>query len=226
MPVSYANWPTTTEVSSYISGSGLTLNVGMTTDMIQNAIDAAVEELSRRTGRTLKPVTETRYFDGSGTGLLDVEEYVDVTAIQFFSVPALGVVTLTQWHEVERKPFPKSQIQILQGPPNVPYGYYSFFPQGRSNIGVTAIWGYSSAIPALAWNAVRARAAGILVNSSRINATIGGVIHSIKDEDQDITFSETLPSKLLGWDDLFESAVARLKRPLRDFMRRNKPTLI
>ena len=226
MPVSYANWPTTTEVSNYITASGLTLNAGITTDMIQNAIDAAVEELSRRTGRTLKTVTETRYFDGSGTGLLDVEEYVDVTAIQFFSVPALGVVTLTQWHEVERKPYPKTQIQILQGPPNVPYGYYSFFPQGRSNIGVTATWGYASAIPAIAWTAVRARAAGTVVNAARANSYLGGTVKTIRDEDQDITFMDALPSKTLGWDDLFETAARQLKRPLRDFMRRNKPPLI
>lgn len=226
MAIDYTAWPTPTEVYSLLTSAGIAPTLASGSDLAQLRIDAAVQELTKRTHRQFLPGEEgeVRYFDGTGTGAMEVDEYIDVTAIRFYTLPQYATINWVDYVQVERATFPKTRIQILQGPPNVPYGWWTTFPEGRSNIAITATWGYGETIPPDVWQAVLYKAAANVYDADRLNER--GVYDSVKNDDVTLGMRKERPSEVSGWAQEFERVCKTYKRPLRRFLGRTKPRLI
>lgn len=226
MAIDYTVWPTPTQVFNLLTSSGIVPTLTVGDDLAQLRIDAAVKTLSQKTGRRFLPVTESKNFDGSGSGLLTVDEFIygSITSITLYTLPAYSTINVIGYCEVIRDEFPCTQIQILQGPANVLYGWFSNWPQGRSNIEIAATWGYGTTIPEDVWEAVLYKAAADIFDADKAN--VRGVHNSIKDDDVTINYGSALPSIITNWRAEWTRVLIDYKRPLRNFLRRNEVPLI
>jgi hypothetical protein len=222
MALTYTGWPAVSDLRALALSSNVTLPDAATDDLLQMRLDAAIQELTQRTHRQFLPDTEAseRRFDGSGTGEMLVDEYVEVDSITLYLVPSVGVTEITQFVEVDRSTYPKTRLQIYQGPANAPYGWFTYFPQGRSNVAVTAKWGYGATIPADVWQGVLYKATAEALDANRL--TKQGLISSVRDDDQTVSFSD----KQNGWREAFDSVCVRYNRPLRQTIGRKRPPLL
>lgn len=225
MAINYTAYPTTTDLTALLASANITLGAGVSADMKQLALDSAVGELEYATGRQFAPgsMGEVRYFDGSGTGMMEIDDYIALTMIEFFQVPATSTVSINNWVEVQHLPFNKTRIQILQGPANMSVGWWQYFPQGRSNIKITGQFGFP-AVPAKVWRAVVALASANMADQARV--TPNGILTGLKDLDQDFTWSEKQISMMAGWRHEFDSALKLYKRPLRAYLNRATQVLV
>ena len=164
MAIDYAVWPSVAQVQAKVKGIGFTLASDIDTDYVQQIIDSVSAEIEQECRRTFVGVTETRYFNGSGRGEQEVDEYITLTAVEILGYfGSVAGMSLTNWWEPQTNKFPKNRIQIYQGSqPTMTRIYIGSFPFGRSNIKVTGTWGYGSTIPANIWGAVLDYAACIL----------------------------------------------------------------
>jgi hypothetical protein len=224
MAIDYSSWPVAADVTALLASANITPGAGLTADLIALRLASATQEITQRTHRQFLPSTETRNFDGSGSGEMLVDEYVGVTAITLYLVPSVGVTDVTQFVEVERSTYPKTRLQIYQGPSNAPYGWFTYFPQGRSNVGVTATWGYGATIPPDVWQAVLYKSAADCAEANRM--TDRGLLTSVRDDDQTEQYKADSIGQSAGWLAAFESACERYKRPLRQFIGRKRPPLL
>jgi hypothetical protein len=226
MAIDYTAYPVVSDLTAKLLAANITLSANASTDQKQLAIDSAKNLIEYKCGRQFLPGSpgEVRYFSGNGTGQLDIDDYITLTAIEFLQVPATSTVAITDWVEVTRVPYPKTQIKILRGPANMPYGWWTAFPQGRENIKITGTWGYGANIPAGVWDAVLCMAAAEMADQARLSAQ--GMLTGVKDLDQDFTWSDKMIGQVAGWRDKFDDAVRTYKRPLRPVIGRNKAPLI
>jgi hypothetical protein len=153
-----------------------------------------------------------------------VSDYRSISAIQFYLTAGIGAVSLAQWQEVSVDAGPKNRIHIFAGPAFASAGYYNNFPEGRSNVAITATWGYADSIPQDVWNSVAEAAAADIVDGLKI--TNGGVQTSIKDDDVTLSFSQEMLSNLSRWGANFEGVCKRYTRDLGTFMARKREHLI
>lgn len=223
MAADYTAYPNATDVTNLLTAANITLGSGVTTDIINRKIQAAISELEYSTGIKFASVTETRYFDGSGTGIMDVDYFVSLTDISFYALPAQSTVQISNWKEVSKSPYGKSRIQIYQGPANMPVGWWTNFPVGRSNVAITGTWGFTN-IPALVWEGICGKAASGVAETAR--ATPNGILTGLKDLDQSFAWSDKQIGELAGWNETFERAKTVFRRPLRAFLSVNKPRYI
>jgi hypothetical protein len=224
MAIDYTAWPLVADVQGLLAASNVTLGAGTTSDYIDLRIKGAVDELTKRTHRQFLTTTETRNFDGSGTGEMVVDEYRTITSITLYLIPTMSVVEIIDFVQVERATFPQTRIQIYQGPVNVPFGWFTRFPEGRSNVGITGTWGYADTIPADVWEAVAMRAAAKLADANRLNQN--GVVTDVKDDDQDVKWGKGTFGEMSGWDAQFDAVCERYRRPLRNYLAQRKPGLV
>jgi len=225
MAIDYTAYPTVSDVTDLLASANITLGAGVTADIKQLKIDAAIAELEHATGRKFAPgaTGEIRYYNGSGTGEIVIDEYVSIESIEFLQLPGVSTITITNWAEVEHPPFPKTHVQILRGPSNMSVGWWTKFPQGRSNIKVTAQFGFEE-VPAAIWSAVASKAAANLADAARMSGN--GMLTGLKDLDQDFTWSSEQIGTLAGWKSEFDAAKALYRRPLRTFLQRTRPVLV
>lgn len=218
----FTGWPIPADVDKMLLSANITPGAGVTTEIKQLAIDGAVSEFVNSTGREFKPTAAgtVRYYDGSGTGEMIVDDLIAATDISFFALPS-SPVQLVSWTIVENVPFSKNRIIIFQGPVNTPVGYYSKFPIGRRNIQITGTFG---TMPIAVWEAVLVKAAGKIANRARM--TPQGLLTDFKDLDQDFKWSDQMQSTVSGWDEQFNQIKADFKRPIRDLRARQVPLLI
>jgi len=151
-------WPTVTQGNIYLTGFGLTLNAAYDSTFQQRIMDAVTSDFEEYTRRRFIPTATgvTRYFDGSGTGEQDVDDYIDLTSVKLMGfLGASGGLSLLNVWETDRDMYPKNRLQIFQGSlPSFTRVYVDRFPEGRSNIECVGQWGYAQYIPANVWEAV------------------------------------------------------------------------
>jgi hypothetical protein len=226
MAFDYTDWPLPADVVTMLASANITPGAGITTDIKTLAINSAVNLLVLKTGREFKPTSAgtVRYYDGTGTGEMIIDDYISITDVSFYALPMQPAVAIANYNEVTNTPYAKNRIQIFKGPANSPIGYFTRFPQGRSNIQVTATFGYGTSIPSAVWEAVLGQAAANLAD--RIRLTSNGILTELHDLDQDFKWSDKQLGMLAGWRDEFANVTKTFKRPLRDVLKRDTPILI
>lgn len=209
----FAAAPTSMAVRGLLDTAGISVPASMDDDFINLEIQAVAGDLQHRTGRQFVPgcAGEVRYYDGSGTGEMVIDEYISVSAVDVLMVPPMNVVsTALNFYEVVENLKPKTRIGILQGPPNFP-AYWQSFPGGRSNIQVTGQFGYSNPMPAEVYQAmlkmIAGRLADSLTMSSKNDSVIGGRIVSWTELDVTERYADALPSVALGWAKEYEEVI-------------------
>jgi hypothetical protein len=178
-------WPEVTDVASIVSAMGVTMRTAISTAIQTNILNACISNFNARTRRTWLPVTETRYFNGSDSGMIEVDEYTEISTVEIIGWYGItsGMV-IDSIVEVDRANYPKTKIQIYRNSlPGLYRVWVDRFPAGRSNIKITADWGYATTVPDDVWWGVAYQAAGILINISNY-ATDG---FNIKWQEADVT---------------------------------------
>lgn len=228
----YTDFATLANLKDFLAGAHIDTaasDFDVSDDALQAILDAREENLKILTSRQFVPGSagEIRYFDGTGHGFLRIDEYVDITAIDFFYVPGTAYVSAINFVEVDQKPWAKEKIQILQGQANVNYGFFQRFPEGRSNIKVTGTWGYGSTIPPDVWLAhLQASAADVMQQN-----TLSAQGQTLKYIDGDASEQWTgepigISAGWLGKGSLWESVCKNYKRSLKSHILKSRPKLI
>lgn len=218
MAITYTAWPTPAQVYSLLSGANISPTMSVSNDLVQVFIDEVVSVLTMKTQRQFLAGSsgETRDFDGSGTGLLVIDDYVDVTDVSVSFLPTASTVSIAGYVEVDQKPWGKNKLQIYKGQAFGAYGFYQTFPEGRSNITVTATWGYGSTIKPDVWAAVLKRAAGCIADANSL--TVQGAIAAIQEADVGEKYASGLVSDTAGWNTAFREVLKTYKKPLKQHL--------
>jgi hypothetical protein len=153
----YAAWPLIADVNAKLSALGVTLRATVDDPYRQSIIDGVAEEITRSTRRTWVAVSETRTFDGSGTGEQELNEFVSLTNVSLLYATNSTLIDLTTGVVVLKEAnLPQTRIALSRSPlPGWTGAWSDQFPQGRGNISVTASWGYGATIPVNLWTAAR-----------------------------------------------------------------------
>lgn len=221
----YTAWPTRANLATFLTGSNITPAL-TDTDMLDGLIAAAAQRITKATNYqwVAGSAGEVRYYDGSGTGLQQIDEYVDVSAVEFVLYPQATGVSVTSFVEVSRNNFPNSLLQIYQGATHATVGYLDRFPKGRSNIKVTAQFGYASAIPYDVWMAVLKKSAA---DVSAMNAMAAqGKAVAWDEGDVSERYSDKSPGEAAGWVAEFETVCKRRRKPYSHRQRMGAPGLV
>lgn len=228
----YTAWPTLANLKALLLGAHVdttdSTNWLLSDEYLTGVLDARAEQLRIETGRQFVAGSagEVRYFDGSGTGFQRIDEYVDVSAVEFFYVPGTSWVT-ANFYEVDQKPWGKDKIQILQGQANMNYAFYQRFPEGRANIKVTAQWGYGATIPANVFMAVLQASAADAMMANTLSAQ--GQTLEYVDGDARERWSDDPIGLSAGWigpGSLWEQVKKDYKRSLKSHLQKSRAKLL
>lgn len=228
----YTAWPTLANLKDLLDGAHVDTtdpSFTLSDDYLQGLLDARAEQLRIETGRQFVAGSsgEIRYFDGSGTGLQRIDEYVDITDVAFFYVPGSAFLSVTNFYEVSQLPWGKDKLQILQGQANLNYAFLQRFPEGRSNIKVTGTWGYGSTIPQPVFLAVLQAAAADALQANTLSAQ--GQTKRYVDGDASEEWVGTMIGESAGWlgkGSLWEQVKKDYKRSLKSHLSKSKPRLL
>lgn len=178
----------------------MTTSVTANSDVMTLALDAAQQWMDREASRQFVPGSAgvTRYFDGSGTGELVVDDYIDVASVKIVGYPSVPYLDVTGFVEVTRNGYANDTLHIVRGAPNLGLGYIDAFFRGRSNIEVVAQWGYGANVPAPVWKAMRDLAAAEVAAMARYGTA--GLLKSWREGDVNEDYDVSgLPGEALGW---------------------------
>lgn len=167
--MSHTVWPTHSDITAKLATVGITLGASYGTAAIQQVLDSTIETVERVTKRSFVLETATRVFDGSDTGILEIDEYTAINTVwlvSYLGAPSPNVV-MDGVVEVQQNKEPKTFIQIFQGSiPGYLRHYINKFPSGRSNIEINADWGYDVTIPNDLWLGVLLRSISLILKES------------------------------------------------------------
>lgn len=228
-------WPTPAEVLEKIAAAAVTLSASFTTAYIQGILDAVAQTVAIKTRRQFVAGSagEIRYFHGSGTPEMEVDEFITVTLVRVLWLDAGGTgLTLSSAVALEENGLPNTRIVLARGSPPLIYGtLVDHFPEGRGNIEITGTWGYAATIPQDLWEAVRAEAAARLVDESLFRAT--GRLQAWHDDDVSETYqlpggsgADPRPAVWTGWHRGFTAALRDYRRPTGHRFRKLRPVLL
>lgn len=222
----YTTWPTTAMVRDVLARAAIVVPDEYDDTQFQAVIDEVTAEVARETLRDFLKTTSDRYFDGSGTGLLEVDEFVTLNSVQVIGYVGTSGLTLPSVIAYQSKNRPNYRIQIARGSlPTMGRVWLDSFPEGRSNILVNADWGYGAMIPADLWQAVAKKCA--LTAANEILFSTDGREAMIKAPNgAAIEFKHAIPAEATGWEKDFNKAVRRYKRPASRRLRIFKPRMI
>lgn len=194
----------------------------MSAELAQLYIDAEAARFERLTHRQFTQVTEDRFFDGSGTGLMVLDEFTDINTVELYLNPGLGYgqINLDYIQQVSVAGYPKDRIQIVQGPPAQPVAWLNRFPQGRSNVLVNADWGFGTSIPKDVWLAVLRQSAADIMAANTLSSL--GQLVDWQDDDVREKYEGSLPGETAGWVKGFDMAVDLYRRPITAHRRRRR----
>jgi hypothetical protein len=214
----YTAWPDASAVIEMLAAANITLPGTVTGDVIQLHIDSAAASMQQETHRQFVPGTagETRYFDGSGNAMMEIDEFITITAVEFLWFPLVAGVNLANFSVISKKTFPNTKIYIYQGAANATYAYIHTFPKGRNNIKITGTWGYAATIPQDVWKAVAAKAAGELATLNAMTAQ--GRLVSWTDLDVSENYGTEHCEEAAGWTKQYNKAVKIHKKTLRSLL--------
>lgn len=159
----YTAWPHGGDVIRAIQAAGITLRPGVVrVEDVTSALGAVIDRVGRETMRQWIPASGTRYFDGSGSPELEIDEFTSLTSVKYLGwIGQLPVVQLSDVITVDEQSKPRSRILLHRGAAGHRC-WGGVFPAGARNIEVTATWGYGATIPRDLWEAVRDGAAAQL----------------------------------------------------------------
>lgn len=223
----YTAWPVYGDVTDQISMLGVTLRAAITTAKITEKIDAVAAQVLQLTKRQFVAGSagEIRYFDGSGAGVQEVDEYVAFTAVEILGLTGAGTLSLSNVIEDTQNLYPKTRIAIFRGSTSTfSRIYVDRFPQGRQNIKVTGTWGYGSTIPKDLWDAVLMEVTGRIVAINVYDST--GRVKSAKLGDESIDVELNLPAEVNGWHLNFLKVCEKYKKPSALHLNRIKSRMI
>jgi hypothetical protein len=230
MAYDYTALPTTTELADLLAAAGLSdLSTDVPANLRQAFLDASKQRIEKETRRQFVPGSagEVRYYDGSGTGLLEIDEYIDITAVEFIQLPPAASYTISNFYEVSQQGAPKTILEIYQGQPNLTLTYANRFEVGRSNIKVTGQFGYASSIPADVYLAIMQGAAAMMADEYSVSTGGGLMLKSWTNADRKEDYDTSrLVSEVAGWKKNVEATIKRYRRPQGAFRRRNTPPMI
>jgi len=164
-------WPVAQDIKDIATAMGSALPSRITDTVINQCIDGAVRNIIQHTKRTWIPVNEKRYFDGSGTGEMEVDDFISLTTVNIIGIQSTVTAPLDNVSPVVRANFPNTRIQIYKG--SIPFynnQWITIFPIGRSNIEIDARWGYAESIPDDLWLCAAYQAVAMGLNFSTYNA--------------------------------------------------------
>lgn len=160
----YSAWPIEYDVMLGLLSLGIVTDASDPSQLrggairLTRVVEEVPAEVLRRTHRQFiaDTVDTLRYFDGSGTGVQEVDEMVSLTSITILGLPPPAQpFTLQNAYLEEQENYPKTRIAIYQSSlPGYGVNYLIGFPEGRRNIAVTGKFGYGVTIPADLWNVV------------------------------------------------------------------------
>lgn len=230
MAYDYTAWPTTTELTARLSQMGVTLPAAFDSSSQQSAIDAITTIVTSVTKRTFVAFAGVKYFDGTGTGEIEIDEYISFTDVQlvgYLSAPALSMANVYGPAEEQK---PNTRLMIFQGSlPALGRIWLDSFPRGRRNIKVTGTWGYGATIPVDLWEAVLDAAADRLAR--RKTYSTAGLLGSIRDDDVTLQYGgtagmgEAAITALSPYGELM-AALKKYKRPMGVRMRARSRDMI
>ena len=210
MSVDYTAYPTTSDVADLASATGV--DISRAVGSVQQIIDAVVREVERDTLRQFVASEEVRYFNGSGTGQLDIDEFVSLNSVNVIAYLGVTGLVMPSVVPVESHGRPNFRLQIARGSlPNVGLIWIDRFPNGRGNIAVDAVFGYGSSIPQDLWESIAEESAGRLISLALFDPA--GRVDQVKQGSADVSFDLALPSEFAGWHERFLKAKVRYKRP-------------
>ena len=225
--MSHTTWPTASDVVNALAGAGVTLRA-QAAAQVGDRLGAVVAYLEKETLRQFvaDATASARSFHGSGTGLLDVDEFVELGRVDLVGyVPGYPLIHFNSAYAVQENRRPLTQIGIRQGVMvSNPSLYLTAFPEGRSNIQVTARWGYASTLPDDVWDAVLYETAFRMLGPGLFDPA--GRTTRFTDGDTSIAKEMYDPDTTLGWHRQFQAAIARYRRPAGKRLRNWKPRLI
>jgi hypothetical protein len=200
MAQNYTAWPVKADIDERLVSAGLTSRSGTVEAYYLQLVDAVVAELTKKTHRQFLKGSdgEIRYFDGSGTGSQDIDEFVSFSSVNVIGYVGTSLsMTLTNVVSASTETFPKNRLIIFQSSlPQLNLQYLNFFPRGRRNIKVTGQFGYGPYIPDDVWMGVCGRVASILAAEAVQGGTSGRVKKWIEgDAVEELDLS--LPGRLL-----------------------------
>lgn len=202
--MSHSTYPIASDVVAYLAAIGSGNSISST--MLGNWLAAAIASLERQTRRQFVTTTETRYFDGSGTGELALDDYVSISSVKLYGViGASSPLNFAGWCEEAVYGSPKSKILIARGSiPAFSPIFVERWPEGRRNVEVTGTWGYGSAVPDDVWQglievvgglALDATAVSLSANSGSVGPVMSWQEGDIRETfDASTSFSEKLGS--------------------------------
>lgn len=230
MPFTYTSWPSTTQLATLLAELGSTVTVGA--DIGDAYLSASIARLERETQRQFisGSAGEVRYYNGSGTGILLIDDYIDVSEVEFIDYnPALASFSLSGFYEIDRKGFPKNKIYINQGAPTYILGGRNWsgkFPEGRANIKVTGQFGYGTSIPQDVWMAVLQNAGAMALNPKGV--TPDGRIQAWSEADVSEKYGigeDGTPAGAAGWADALDRIIKSVKKPTSPRIQNRKAPL-
>lgn len=234
----YLNWPGTDHLDDILAGAGVTLRAEVTIERKQALIDAVAAQVTRETRVQFVASPGVRYFDGTGTPEMDIDEFISFSLVRSLW-GSTGALSLTSVIALPEDGLPNTRIALFRGGLPTLGGYLvDRFPVGRGNIEVTGTWGYASTIPADLWEAVAQEAAARLVDETGFTlitsdgaVTSQGPLISWRQGDVSKTWgssssSDRRTSTNLGWHDAFRAALARYTRSGARQLRQLRPVMI
>lgn len=218
-------WPTFADVQARLLHTGVTLPNDFDSSTVQQIINSVGEATEKECLRTFVPVTETRYFDGTGRSELEIDEYITITAVNIIGYFGnVAGLSLTNWREPQRNKMPKNRIYVFQGStPGLSRIWLANFPMGNDNISISATWGYGSTIPADLWEAVLGAVCSTVLAESMYNGG-KGFTNMWKEADVMEQLSLLDPQKFLPYTSRYKDAISRYRKPaarrIRDVLRK------
>lgn len=217
MAQNYTAWPVQADIDERLVSAGLTARSGTAAGYYTQLVDAVVAYLAKKTHRQFLKGSdgEVRYYDGSGTGELDIDDYVSFSAVQVlgFVGPNL-LLTLSNVASASTTTFPNNRLIIFQSSlPQLNIQYLNYFPRGRRNIKVTGQFGYGAYIPDDVWMAVCGKVASIMAAEAVQGGTAGRAKKWIEgDASEELDLK--LPGEAIGWDATFKDIITTYRKPM------------
>lgn len=217
----YTTWPQEADILRRLATVAVTprLEGDDLTTHIAEVREAVAKEVHRVTLRQfVKGAQEVRYYDGTGTPLLEVDEYVNFISATVIGLQAAPGYVLANCYEVKEQGKPKTRIELSRGsiPAWMSEGviapYVAIFPAGRQNIQINAEFGFADTIPADLWSDVCGEMAYRLAQEV-VFRPVGRV--SLQRSDTTEVRYELAEPIVTGWHERYLYAIrTKYKRPM------------
>ena len=217
MAQNYTAWPVKADIDERLVSAGLTARSGTADAYYTQLVDAVVASLTKKTHRQFLKGSdgEVRYYDGNGTGELEIDEFVSFSAVQILGYVGPNLLlTLSNVASASTETFPKNRLIIFQSSlPQLNIQYINFFPRGRRNIKVTGQFGYGPYIPDDVWMAVCGKVASIMAAERVQGGALGRTkkwIEGDASEERDLL----LPGEAVGWERDYKDVINTYRKPM------------